>query len=50
MPGFVVNLVTESGGIDNSQGDTGSLVIEFKLCISLISTSSMLGIARGEFD
>jgi hypothetical protein len=29
VPGLVVNLVTESGGIDDSQGDTGSFIIEF---------------------
>jgi hypothetical protein len=32
MPGLIVNLVTESGGIDDGQGDAGSLLIEFELC------------------
>lgn len=32
MPGLVVNLVTETGGINNSQRDTGALLVQFKLC------------------
>ena len=32
VPGLVVDLVTEPRGIDDGQGDTGPLLIEFKLC------------------
>jgi hypothetical protein len=32
MPGLIVNLVTETGGINDSQGDAGSLLIQLKLC------------------
>lgn len=32
MPGLVVNLVTETGGVDDGQGDTSALLIQFELC------------------
>jgi hypothetical protein len=32
MPGLVVNLITETGGVDDGQGDTGALLIQFELC------------------
>lgn len=34
MPGLVVNLVTETGGINDSQRDAGSLLVQLKLCIT----------------
>ena len=30
--GLVVDLVAEAGGVDNSQGDAGALLIKLKLC------------------
>ena len=32
MPGLVVNLVTETGGIDDGQGDASAFLIQFELC------------------
>jgi hypothetical protein len=29
LPGLVVNLVAESGGIDDGKRDTGALLVEF---------------------
>ena len=32
VPRLVVNLVTESGGIDDGQGDAGSFLVQLELC------------------
>jgi hypothetical protein len=32
MPRLVVNLVTESGGINDGQGDASALLIQLELC------------------
>lgn len=32
MPRLVVNLVTETGGVDNGQGDAGAFLVQFELC------------------
>ena len=37
MPRLVVNLVAKAGGINDCQGDTSSLLIQFELCWSCIS-------------
>jgi hypothetical protein len=37
IPGLIVNLVAESGSVDNGQGDAGALLIKFKLCRETMS-------------
>ena len=32
VPGLVVDLVAETGGVDDGQGDAGSFLVKFKLC------------------
>lgn len=32
IPRLIINLIPETGGIDNSQGYAGTLLIQFELC------------------
>lgn len=32
MPGFIVNLVTETRGINDGEGDSSALVVQFEFC------------------
>lgn len=43
MPGLVVNLVTETGGINNSQRDAGSLLIKLQLCSKVKNNRLAIG-------
>lgn len=31
-PGLVVDLVAETGGVDNGEGDAGALLVKLELC------------------
>lgn len=37
MPCFVVNLVTESRGINNGKRDSGALIIQFEFLVSQLA-------------
>ena len=47
MPRLVVNLVTESGSVDNGQGDAGAFLVQLKLCPGVVSNHGPIGAGVG---